>query len=286
MPENPVKPAPLPNPFAFSQSSLQDYVDCNRRFQLRYMEQLQWPAVETAPLLENERHQLEGQQFHRLLQQYLLGLPVDKLTHMANNSGSQNLARWWDNFISARLTGNLADLDGQALHAEQSLSAPVGSHRAIAKYDLIAIRDGQATIYDWKTNHRRPRDEQMQARYQTLVYMNLLVRAGTSLNGGQPFQPEQIKMVYWYADFPSEPASFHLDSPQHARAWQSLTELASEISARQSFPLTGDEQKCGFCLYRSYCERGTSAAQDEDPFESSPANHWDVNLEQIQEIEF
>ncbi|MGC1378508.1 MAG: PD-(D/E)XK nuclease family protein, partial [Anaerolineales bacterium] len=59
----------IQNPFTFSQSSLQDYVDCARRFQLRYIEHLQWPAVETAPVLENERRQLEGQQFHRMAQQ-------------------------------------------------------------------------------------------------------------------------------------------------------------------------------------------------------------------------
>ncbi len=70
--------------FSFSQSSLQDYVDCPRRFQLRYIEHLAWPAIETEPLLENERRLREGQQlFHRMVQQHLIGLPVEKLTRMA-----------------------------------------------------------------------------------------------------------------------------------------------------------------------------------------------------------
>ena len=76
----------LPASFNFSQSSLQDYFDCPRRFQLRYIEHLIWPAVETEPVLENERRQQEGQLFHRMVQQHLVGLPVEKLTRLANSA--------------------------------------------------------------------------------------------------------------------------------------------------------------------------------------------------------
>ena len=85
----------LPTPFTFSQSSLQDYADCPRRFQLRYMDQLSWPAVDSEPVVENERRQIEGQLFHRLVQQYLLGVPFENLSPMAN---TPNLERWWNNF--------------------------------------------------------------------------------------------------------------------------------------------------------------------------------------------
>jgi hypothetical protein len=72
----------IPSPFTFSQSSLQDYSDCPRRFQLRYIEQLQWPAVEAEPVMENEHHQQEGQLFHRMVQQHRIGLPDGKLAGM------------------------------------------------------------------------------------------------------------------------------------------------------------------------------------------------------------
>ena len=95
MPEN--LKSDLPASFKFSQSSLQDYFDCPRRFQLRYIEHLAWPAVETEPVLENERRQQEGNFFHRMLQQHLLGLPVEKLTRLAN---SPDLSRWWENYLA------------------------------------------------------------------------------------------------------------------------------------------------------------------------------------------
>ena len=73
MPDDLLKSPPgmkseLPPTFTFSQSSLQDYFDCPRRFQLRYIEQVAWPAVETEPMLENERRQQAGLHFHRLVQ--------------------------------------------------------------------------------------------------------------------------------------------------------------------------------------------------------------------------
>jgi hypothetical protein len=39
----------LPYSFHFTQSSLQDYLDCPRRFQLRYVLDQPWPAVESEP---------------------------------------------------------------------------------------------------------------------------------------------------------------------------------------------------------------------------------------------
>src|SRR5215216_7255480 len=81
-----------------SQSSLQDYMDCARRFKLRYLDRLSYPAVETEPTLENEKHQQEGEYFHRLVQQHLIGIPAEQIAKFAN---TPNLQRWWANFIAA-----------------------------------------------------------------------------------------------------------------------------------------------------------------------------------------
>jgi len=267
-------------PFTFSQSSLQDYADCARRFQLRYIEQLKWPAIESDPVLENERRQIEGQQFHRMVQQYMIGLPADKLDRQAT---TENLIRWWENFKTAA-EGGLADRNASNLHPEVTLSAPLGKHRVLAKYDLITVKNGVATILDWKTYHKRPKDERMLARPQTRVYRALLVMAGAHLNNGQPFDAEQVEMQYWYADFPAESARFTYNSKSYKSDRRWLENLVSEISAKQSYPLTADEEKCGYCLYRSYCERGERASKTDELEPEFRVE--DINLEQIQEIEF
>ena len=57
--------------FQFSQASLQDYVECARRFQLRYVERVAWPAPQAQPIFEYEQRLERGQVFHRLVQQQL-----------------------------------------------------------------------------------------------------------------------------------------------------------------------------------------------------------------------
>src|ERR1700752_4635332 len=263
----------------FSQSSLQDYVDCARRFQLRYLERLSYPAVESEPALENEKHQQEGEYFHRLVQQHLIGIPDEQVSKLAN---TPNLQRWWDNWKDFRNLQNLG-----SLYTEATLSAPLGNFRLLAKYDLIDINDSKAIIYDWKTYRKRPRNEWLSARMQTRVYRALLVKAGAHLNNGQPFEPEQIEMIYWFADFPNEPARFTYNSAQYKRDWDTFTKLVDEITSGSSYPLTDDRQKCAYCTYRSYCERGIRAGDmDQAEAEMESEELFDVNFEQIGEIAF
>ena len=70
----------LPDDFQFSQSSLQDFETCARRFQLRYLRQLSWPAVESEPIQEAERLAQLGADFHRLVHQHLVGIDEETLT--------------------------------------------------------------------------------------------------------------------------------------------------------------------------------------------------------------
>jgi len=273
----------FPAQFAFSQSSLQDYADCPRRFQLRYLDQLIYPAAESEPALENERHLLEGQHFHRLAQQHLLGVPTEKLARMAN---TPNLGRWWENFINAKDLTGLRDLSG--LYPEVTLSAPLGDFRLVAKYDLIAVtEDEKIVIYDWKTYRKRPRNEWLSARWQTRVYRSLLAAAGSQLNGGRPIVPERCEMVYWFSNFPDDPARFPYNEVQYKRDWDALVRLTEEIQSASSYPLTDDRQKCAYCPYRSYCDRGIQAGNlDAMEAEAEAESLFDVNFEQIGEIEF
>jgi len=268
-------------------------MDCAQRFKLRYLDRLSYPAAETEPTLENEKHQQEGEYFHRLLQQHLIGIPAEQIAKFAN---TPSLQRWWHNFQNSKdLTGlrsafansGEARTDLSGLYPEATLSAPLGKYRLLAKYDLIAIQDGKAIIYDWKTYRKRPRNEWLAGRMQTRVYRALLVQAGAHLNNGKPFEPEQIEMIYWFADFPDESARFPYTAAQFQRDWDALLRLSEEVASASSYPLTEDRQKCLFCTYRSYCERGIRAGDIEQAEAEMEAEElFDVNFEQIGEIAF
>ena len=118
----------LPINFHFSQASLADYVDCPRRFQLRYLLEQAWPAVESEPLLERERLAEQGRRFHKLIQQHVEGLSPDILTPPPSEP---DLARWWQSYLNS-LTTTLSDLPTRsprrsgAIDSDQDLSP----HRA------------------------------------------------------------------------------------------------------------------------------------------------------------
>jgi len=266
----------LPVPFIFSQSSLHDYSDCERRFYLRYIAQLTWPAVESEPILENERRQMEGQLFHRLVQQHWLGLPSDKLTRMANTS---TLSQWWENYLNYDF-----HLDEHEIYPELNLTAQIGNHRLTANYDLVAIRDDKIYIFDWKTYQKRPRENLLAKTYQTRVYRTLMVQAGGYLTKNIAINPEKVEMVYWLANFPMQPILFPYNTSQSVRDWQHLDAMIDKIDTQEEFPMTADDKKCKFCPYRSYCDRGISAATFDDDYEPL-LEISDLSLDQIPEIE-
>ena len=269
-----------------SQSSLQDFVDCPRRFELRYLKKLNYPAAQTEPILENEKHMQEGAQFHRLVHEHLLGMPVEKLHLLAN---TPKLRRWFENYLNADL--RLADY---TLHPEFTLSAPLGNLRLVAKYDLVAVQKNegmrgasQVIILDWKTYRRRPRDEWLATRLQTRVYRSLLVQSGAYLNEGVPFKPEQLEMIYWFADFPNEPARFKYDATLFNRDWETLAKLTEEIVSAAEYPKTEELIRCSYCPFRSYCERGSQAgAYEALESEMEAEELFDIHFEQIGEIAF
>lgn len=274
----------LPTDFQFSQGSLQDYVDCPRRFQLRYLLRLAWPAVEAEPALENERHLQQGAAFHRLIHQHVLGIAPERLLSTVTDA---DLRRWWHNYLEC----GSKDLPASR-YPEIVLSAPVGGYRLIAKYDLIAVDAGRrSVIVDWKTSRKRSRRRWLAERLQTKVYPYLLVRAGSHLNAGQPFEPEQVEMVYWFAEYPDDPARFTYDTAQYEADEAYLTSLIEEIESLgdEDFPLTTQERHCRYCPYRSLCQRGIRAgAYDEIEDELELGEGFDVSLdfEQIAEIEY
>ncbi len=269
-----------------SQSSLQDFVDCPRRFELKYLKKLNYPAAETEPILENEKHMQEGAQFHRLVHEHLLGMPVEKLHLLAN---TPKLRRWFENYLNADL--GLADY---TLHTEFTLSAPLGNLRLVAKYDLVAVQKHEGTrgasqviILDWKTYRRRPRDEWLATRLQTRVYRSLLVQCGAFLNEGVQFKPEQVEMIYWFADFSNEPARFKYDATLFNRDWETLAKLTEEIVSAAKYPKTEDLIRCSYCPFRSYCERGSQAgAYEALESEMEAEELFDIHFEQIGEIAF
>jgi len=310
----------LPKTFQFSATSLQDYVDCHRRFQLRYLLQIAWPAPEAEPIAEQERRDWLGRDFHQLVHRHLLGLPTETLSATVHDP---DLARWWQAYLAY-----LPTLHAARVIPEVGLSTPLGGYRVIAQYDALVFRDerpgaqGETSwaspedgpaflIVDWKTFRQRPSRAWLAQRMQTRVYPLVWVQAGAALvrsargeGDDHPIQPDQVEMRYWLAEYPQFPEAFGYDVATYQADLDYLTALITEIAERAEaelaaasafdnvWPLTADWGHCRFCSYRSLCERGDAAGPAAEYLESESGGlssdvgdlSFDLDWGQVQEI--
>ena len=159
----------------------------------------------------------------------------------------------------------------------------------MAKVDLLAAEPGQRlVVVDWKTVHRPPSRAVLAQRLQTRVYRYLAVEAGVTFNDGQRPQPEQVEMLYWFAQREGTTERFPYDTCQHATDRQYLEDLIKEITAQTdtTWQLTQDQRHCRFCNYRSLCERGVTAGRFQDLDDDLELPEPEIDLEQIAEVEF
>jgi len=277
----------FPPDFQFSQSSLQDYLDCPRRFELRYLQKVKWPAPVSEPILEQERHILLGDQFHHLIHQYFIGIPPELLTSSLQN---EELKEWWQVFIHSSLLDNLPN----NRYPEKLVSASWAGYRFVAKLDLLAGLPGERwVIVDWKTSTHKPPSRFLQHHMQSRLYPFLLVLAGQSLNNNLPLLPEQVKMIYWFTNFSGQIEEIQYTQEKYQKDQEEFAKLPHEISSIPPgrFLLTDDERKCRFCNYRSLCNRGGTAGNwrelEEETLDIEHAEGFpDIDFDQIGEIAF
>lgn len=270
----------LPEDFIFSQSSLQGYVDCPRRFQMRYLQRQRWPAPEVEEILQYEQRMAQGEQFHHLVHQHLVGIPDSLLLKRLEDSAVRT---WFQTYLATGLTDLPEDL-----RPESTMTVPLGDFALAARFDLLAIQPGQrAVIMDWKTGQHIPAREHLASRLQTIVYRYVLAKGGAYANGGKTIPPEQIEMVYWYAQHSGKTLRFAYSAAQMAADETYLLALLAEINTRPDFPLTVDDSRCRYCVYRSLWDRGREAgpidAWDED---TESLESFTIDLDQIGEIAY
>lgn len=253
-------------------------MDCPRRFFLRYIKKQEWPAVETEPVIEQEKLTELGHQFHLLVQQSLSGMPREMIDPLIKDP---DLLRWWNAFLQLDL-----DLSDSTYFAEEALMIPFAGQRLMAKFDLVIFeRSGQALIYDWKTTHIKPTRDRFLMRAQSTIYPLVLAKAGTSLAGGSQIDPGKIEMRYWFPEFPDMTLSLPYSGRQNSRGAQVIEEMIREISARKTpeeFEKTEEQKICKYCRFRSLCERGIQAGENSEEIDRETEvepNPFDMDID-------
>jgi PD-(D/E)XK nuclease superfamily len=292
-------PPALPLPIRLSQGLLSLLATCPRKFQHLYIEQL---SPYTLP--DVQMRMTAGSQFHALLQQWQMGLPVEPLA-----ASDRQLAQWFTTFIAA--VPEILGPDVDTLRSsEQPRTLEFEGYLLTVVYDLLVLGAAQAQILDWKTYARPENPQYLRLHWQTRLYLFVLVETS-------PYPPEQVAMVYWFfqasqpqvsqpqASQSTDPGqsqrfSIAYDRRQHEQTRADLSRLLAQLNqmvARyqqgEAFPqVPVDSPECGRCSFAWRCDRASSdraPGQDQSPpapFNPplDPALNTLAELEMIQEI--
>ncbi|BFM38300.1 PD-(D/E)XK nuclease family protein [Synechocystis sp. LKSZ1] len=230
-----------PKRLRLSQGHLQLLATCPPQFQRRYLEQ--WDNL---PSPAQQARLDWGKQFHRLLQQWQLGLPLDPLLQ-DNPEMAQTLSALLE--ACPRLSQPPPEQQRAAEHSRTLAEADV---LLTVVYDLLILEPQRAEILDWKTYplpEKKP--QQIIQNWQTKLYLYVLAET-------TPYPPEEISMTYWFVKLPQRPQSLTIEysQAQHQQARRELTQLLAQLqhwlgqwhSQKIDFPHSA---QCHDCPYRS-----------------------------------
>jgi hypothetical protein len=268
--------------YPYSASKIQDYLDCPRRFELRHILDQSCPAIPCQPVLEAELNIQRGNEFHFLAHQYVSKVPEEILRAQLQAKWKME---WFENFLSF-----FKSLGIKSALSEFSLTVNMNSFKLTAVYDLIyTTMNDRIGIIDWKTTSHIPKKQKLASRVQSILYPYVLFEGLPEFLRGQKFSPEDISMQYWYPSNPIVEIILPYGQDSHNKNHEFLISTIYEIERKNigEFNLTSDVKKCGFCPYRSLCDRGVFA---NNIFQAAENDIEDVemfpDLLTIPEIEF
>jgi PD-(D/E)XK nuclease superfamily len=202
-----------------SQAHLTRLATCPRQFQHSELEQL------TLALESEEQSRLtEGSQFHQLMQQWDLGLPIAPLlqTH-------HQLDQWFQQFQAAApqiLQGAIGtQAEPMTRRSEQIQTLHWAGQSLVVVYDLLLLGETQAQILDWKTYGKPHRTDRLTQSWQTKLYPFVLAETSD-------YAPEQIQMTYWFfqGDQPAQSLTIPWSRDRHAAVAMELTQLLTQFT--------------------------------------------------------
>jgi len=245
-----------------SASALATYQVCPLRFRYRYIDNLYWTRLWSAP--PEERLVVErGQNFHLMARRYYAGLDPAQVEDPVEQ-------RELDHWLSL-LQSFLPRTFDRSFFPELELRLNRPDLRLVAKFDLVVVDpDGKAMIFDWKTERKLPNKSYLAKAPQTLVYRYMLCTAGGQYSPRGRFRPDEISMVYWNPMYPHRWHRLEYTEAQYQRDEHYLQQQIAQIlrTPRDMFLATTDEGACRRCEFQMICHGRRAEQLDLDDEES------------------
>ncbi|NEP17584.1 MAG: PD-(D/E)XK nuclease family protein [Leptolyngbya sp. SIO4C1] len=241
---------------SLSQSHLTLLETCPRKFQHIFLEAL---AVPTGP--DQQTSALWGSQFHLLMQQQALGLPIEVMAP-ADPEMSESVAALRQAAPDLFATAGPSELR----QSEHQRTLAFNDYLLTVVYDLLILSPAAGQIIDWKTYQRPPQRSWLETDWQTRLYLYVLAETAA-------LAPEQISMTYWFVRsrdrqtgrLQPESYRFGYSARQHAQTQAALMSLTQQLTQlRQSaaaFPKVDIAKgRCDRCPFAIRCQRAGTAS--------------------------
>ena len=244
---------------------------CPRQFQYQFLEQLN---LQNQSLDEEERIR-SGSEFHQIIQQRSLQLPIEALL-----AKDPQLAQWFRAF--ERAMPDFFDLTHTApelAESEQVRTLAYLGHSLVVVYDYLVLKPESALILDWKTYRKPNPSSAIAQQWQSKLYPYVLHETSH-------YQANQIELRYWFFhQDTAQKLSLPYTDAQHRETDRQLTHLLTQLNHwltdytdhATPFPQTPDVKTCHPCAYAVRCDRTIS--ETEQP-EVDRAMDW----EEIPEV--
>lgn len=222
---------------AISQSQLTLLSACERKFQYVFRDALSGPSS-----YEQQTTTEWGSQFHLLMQQRALDLPVEVMTG-ANAEMAASLTALAEE--ASDVFAHLPAYFGSQTSSQTSVETSVetspetfsqSEHRRrlafngyllTVIYDLVVCSPERGQIFDWKTHQRPPRRKWLKDDWQTRLYLYVLCETSG-------LRPEQISMTYWFVRLGAVPQTLsEALAAEQSVAEQSVTKQSKPERPKQ-----------------------------------------------------
>lgn len=268
--------------YRLSQQHLNLLTSCPRKFQHLYLDNLNVP---TKP--EEQERLTWGSQFHLLMQQRELGLPIESL--IADN---QEMQQCFDTFLQAapEILTPTNQNDLILRQAEHTRSINFNGYILTVIYDLLIADFQQVQIFDWKTYSHPQNRQKLAKNWQTRLYLYTLVESSKYL-------PETVSMTYWFIQPKNQELPYNLNffynQKDHEQTQQDLSQILEQLSDwlksyqedGQALPQVPSYDGCNSCQFATRCQRLPEVGHQKEDIQSTDiAANLIRNLDHIPEV--
>ncbi len=253
-----------------SQGHLSLLETCPRQFQHQILEQLSLSTLD----LDLDDRLRAGSEFHQIMQQRSLQLPIEVL--LATDA---QLTTWLRAFETAEPALFTQSRPSDFAESEQVRTLTKLGHSLVVVYDYVILAPEIALIFDWKTYGKPNQTQGLIESWQSRLYPYVLSQTSH-------YAADHIEMRYWFfhPNGTAQPLRLPYSADLYEATDRRLTDLLTQFNywlaaytdEAMPFPQTDRLETCDRCPYAIRCGRSTDRAEPE----SALAIDWD----QIPEI--